>query len=155
MNATTVQLPVFRVAGLSRDSASDTLAADIEEMRRLWLEGSLKTELAAFSRSFYAVCHAYSDDRRRFTLTAGCLLPNDAELPAAAAEVWLPPQHYLTYPAADGFQAALAAAQAQETQHQPRRYAADFAAVPAFGAPALYIGIEGEVRISEEEVFDD
>ena len=111
--------------------------------------------MAAFSRSFYAVCHAYSDDRRRFTLTAGCLLPNDAELPAAAAEVWLPPQHYLTYPAADGFQAALAAAQVQETQHQPRRYAADFAAVPAFGAPALYIGVEGEVRISEEEVFDD
>ena len=144
MNDTTVQLPVFRVAGLSRDSATDTLAADIEEMRRLWLEGSLKTELAAFSRSFYAVCHAYSDDRRRFTLTAGCLLPNDAELPAAAAEVCFA-----------CFQAALAAAQAQETQHQPRRYAADFAAVPAFGAPALYIGVEGEVRISEEEVFDD
>ena len=63
--------------------------------------------------------------------------------------------HYLTYPAADGFQAALAAAQAQETQHQPRRYAADFAAVPASAPPALYIGVEGEVRISEEEVFDD
>ena len=49
MNDTTVQLPVFRVAGLSRDSTTDTLAADIEEMRRLWLEGSLKTELAEIS----------------------------------------------------------------------------------------------------------
>ena len=59
MNDTTVQLPVFRVAGLSRDSATDTLAADIEEMRRLWLEGSLKNWRAVSAVGWTLVAYAF------------------------------------------------------------------------------------------------
>ncbi|ULJ69812.1 GyrI-like domain-containing protein [Wielerella bovis] len=143
-------LPVFRVAGLHAIIRVAHQADDLAALWQNWLQGSLKDTLPAFSKTVYCVRYDYQVDGS-FSVIIGYLVANDTELEATVNDVWLPSQQYQVYTLSEKQYSAALSVWTQIAQGDlSRRFQADFESYPAFGDARVYVGIEGQVNISEE-----
>lgn len=149
MNHTRTGLPVFRLIGLQVVSGNTDFAEDFGRLQRQWQADSSAQALQGFSRSLYLARH--DDDGNTCRLTVGRLAAFDAPVPQGLSEHYVPPQQYAVYVLDAVGLSELPPVWEQLCLTTPeRRKHTDFAVLSENGAVRLYIGIAGDVAITEE-----
>ncbi|MDK4536796.1 effector binding domain-containing protein [Kingella kingae] len=149
MNTTT--LPVFRVAGLAANIRAEHAAADLSALWQSWQQSSLQSNIHAFSRTIYCVYHQYQSNGDKQAVL-GYLVPNDLDLPDATADVWVLPQQYAVYelPDKQPESAWTMLTQLPDDVQTQRANKMDLESYPSFGLPKIYVGLVGQVEMTEE-----
>lgn len=135
-------LPIFRVAGYTQTVSRETTLASLNDLRQRWF--AAPPALKAFSPTVYAVLQ-YPDENT-VKITFGKLVATDTELPENLSDAWIAPQVYELFETND---VADTWAQIAADGSLNRRFLADLVVYPSVGAAKVYVGVVGEVEISE------
>lgn len=140
-------LPIIRIAGNSRTVPREHAHQTAQTLHQQWLREP--PAVSAFSPTLYAV-YQYPDPQN-CRITFGKLLTSDAPLPDGLHEVWVAPQNYAVFPIPNPDDLNRVWAQVQQQSGSlKRRFLADLLIYPASGSGSLYVGVEGDVVITEE-----
>ncbi|MDK4625568.1 hypothetical protein QG098_09950 [Kingella kingae] len=82
----------------------------------------------------------------------GYLVPNDLDLPDATADAWVLPQQYAVYelPDKQPESAWTMWTQLPDDVQTQRANKMDLESYPSFGLPKIYVGLVGQVEMTEE-----
>lgn len=136
-------LPIFRVAGLAQTVSREATLATLKDLHQRWF--AAPPELKAFSPTLYAVLQ-YPDENT-VKITFGKLVATDTELPENLSDAWIAPQVYELFETDDVVDTWT---QIAANGSLNRRFLADLVVYPSVGAAKVYVGVVGEVEISEE-----
>lgn len=136
-------LPIFRIAGLKMNVSRENAATTAQTLRQQIINQPL--EIKAFSTTIYAV-HQYQDDGS-VNVVVGKLVSTDDTLPENVGDAWIAPQNYVVF---DAPSVAETWQHIEQQNDLSRRWLADFETYPAYGSPKIYVGVTGEVDITEE-----
>lgn len=134
--------PIFRVAGYTQTVSRESTLASLNDLRQRWF--TEPPALKAFSPTVYAVLQ-YPDEHT-VKITFGKLVATNTELPENVSDTWIAPQVYELFETDD---VAYTWAQIAANGSLNRRFLADLVVYPSVGAAKVYVGVVGEVEISE------
>lgn len=135
-------LPIFRVAGLKMSVSRENAVATAQKLHQQFIEKSIKIE--AFSTTIYVI-YQYQDNNT-IDVVVGRLVSTDYELPENVGDVWIAPQNYVVFNASSPTETWQ---QINQLQDLSRRWLVDFETYPVYGLPKIYVGITGEVDMTE------
>lgn len=140
-------LPVFRIVGLSETVSRENARVFAQNLRDKYVANP-PNDVVAFSPTLYCV-YQYLDENQ-VKITLGNLSSTDTALPENCAEAWVAPQNYAVFMAENADNIPDLWQHIDQLQDLNRSFLVDLESYPKMGAPRIYVGLLGEVNISED-----